>query len=129
MAVLLITHDLGIVAQWADPVVVMYAGRSVEQGEPNAIFDRPLHPYTRGLLTASPRLDDSRHYSDGPLNEIPGSIRSGAGEPGCAFAPRCVHARPSCREAVPAIQVLPEGRQVACPVFITDEYRVAAFHR
>jgi peptide/nickel transport system ATP-binding protein len=126
MAVLLITHDLGIVAQWADRVVVMYAGRKVEQGEPAPLFADPLHPYTRGLLQASPRLDDSYHYSDGPLYEIPGSIRSATGERGCAFAPRCAHVRPSCREAVPGLHILSHGRQVACPVLLPENNLVAA---
>ncbi|MCE7796148.1 ABC transporter ATP-binding protein [Sphingobium sufflavum] len=129
MAVLLITHDLGVVAQWADRVVVMYAGRKVEQGEPDPLFARPLHPYTQGLLTASPRLDDNFHYSDGPLNEIPGSISSVAGQVGCAFAPRCAHACTACRETIPVLHHLTDGRQVACPVLITEEHRVAAFHR
>jgi len=128
MAVLLITHDLGIVGQWADRVVVMYAGRNVEQGEPGALFANPLHPYTLGLLTASPRLDDSYHYSDGPLNEIPGSIRSIAGERGCTFAPRCAYAGPGCRESIPPLLTLSDGRQVACPVLMQEEHRVASFN-
>ncbi|MGC4061093.1 MAG: ABC transporter ATP-binding protein [Aquabacterium sp.] len=126
MAVLLITHDLGVVAQWADRVAVMYAGRKVEQADPEALFAHPLHPYTRGLLNASPRLDDSYHYSDGPLYEIPGSITSSVGERGCAFAPRCPHARAGCREAVPGLQTLDHGRQVACPVLLKEDHRVAA---
>lgn len=126
MAVLLITHDLGVVAQWADRVVVMYAGRKVEQGDPEPLFVQPLHPYTRGLLRASPRLDDAYHYTDGPLYEIPGSIRSATGEQGCAFAPRCGHVRPSCREAVPGLHVLAHDRQVACPVLLPENNLVAA---
>jgi len=129
MAVLLITHDLGVVAQWADRVVVMYGGRKVEQAMPEALFARPLHPYTQGLLSASPRLDDSYHYSDGPLYEIPGSITSSAGERGCAFAPRCVHVRAGCRDAVPALVTLTHGRQVACPVLLSEAQRVAAVDR
>jgi len=128
MAVLLITHDLGIVGQWADRVVVMYAGRTVEQGDPGALFSRPLHPYTHGLLTASPRLDDGYDCHDGPLSEIPGSIRSAAGERGCAFASRCASVLPGCRDAVPTLQSLSDGRQVACPVFIQEEHRVASLH-
>ena len=120
MAILLITHDLGVVAQWADRVVVMYAGSKVEQAEPEALFARPLHPYTRGLLAASPRRDDNYHYSDGPLYEIPGSIALSAGERGCAFAPRCPVVRPSCRQAVPALLQLAPGRETACPVLVAD---------
>jgi len=134
MAVLLITHDLGVVAQWADRVVVMYAGRKVEQASPEALFAHPLHPYTQGLFNASPRLDESYHYSDGPLYEIPGSIGSSAGEQGCAFAPRCAYAAPACRVAVPALVTLDQGvtgqaRQVACPALLTEDHRVAALDR
>jgi peptide/nickel transport system ATP-binding protein len=125
MAVLLITHDLGVVAQWADQVVVMYAGRKVEQSDPEGLFARPLHPYTRGLLAASPRLDDRYHYSDGPLHEIPGSTALKA-DRGCAFAPRCDLARASCRDDVPALHYLPGPREVACPAFVSEDSRVLA---
>ncbi|MBW9117165.1 ABC transporter ATP-binding protein [Rhizobium cauense] len=115
MAVILITHDLGIVAQWADRVVVMYAGRKIEEGLPGEVFEKPYHPYTNGLLSASPRLKADYHYRDGPLSEIPGSIVSAAGEKGCSFRPRCPVARPSCASVVPQLIALPAGRQVACP--------------
>ncbi|MDM9622132.1 ABC transporter ATP-binding protein [Rhizobium sp. S96] len=115
MAVILITHDLGIVAQWADRVVVMYAGRKIEEGLPGEVFETPYHPYTNGLLSASPRLKADYHYRDGPLSEIPGSIVSAAGEKGCSFRPRCPVARPSCASLVPQLISLPTGRQVACP--------------
>lgn len=129
MAILLITHDLGIVAQWADRVVVMYAGGKVEQGRPEALFAQPLHPYTLGLLNASPRLDDNYHYKDGLLTEIPGAISSAAGERGCPFAPRCAFAQPHCREAPPALTVLDDDRQVACPALIAGEPRALAYGR
>ncbi|TCQ08983.1 peptide/nickel transport system ATP-binding protein [Rhizobium sp. PP-F2F-G36] len=115
MAVILITHDLGVVAQWADNVVVMYAGRKVEQALPGDLFDDPLHPYTRGLLSASPRLKRDFHYRDGPLTEIPGSIVSAVGEAGCPFRPRCNQARASCGHHVPPLIVPAEDRLVACP--------------
>ncbi|KRB55230.1 peptide ABC transporter ATP-binding protein [Rhizobium sp. Root708] len=115
MAVILITHDLGIVAQWADRVVVMYAGRKIEEGLPGEVFEKPYHPYTNGLLSASPRLKADYHYRDGPLSEIPGSIVSAAGEKGCSFRPRCTVARPSCASVVPQLISLSAGRQVACP--------------
>ena len=114
MAVLLITHDLGIVAQWADRVVVMYAGRKVEEGAPDALFSAPLHPYTQGLLAASPRLAE-QGYRDGPLREIPGSITSAAGEKGCAFRPRCAVARDSCGTTAPNLRSAGGDRLVACP--------------
>ena len=116
MGVVLITHDLGIVAQWADRVVVMYAGREVEQALPGPLFEQPLHPYTRGLLAASPRLDQGHHYRDGPLAEIPGSITSALGQAGCAFAPRCTLARAECRSTVPPLLNAGADRRVACPV-------------
>ncbi len=114
MAVLLITHDLGVVAQWADKVVVMYAGRKVEQALPDALFGSPLHPYTRGLLAASPRLKPGYSYRDGPLSEIPGSITSASGETGCPFRPRCPVARESCAHFVPDLLPLAPDRLVAC---------------
>ncbi|MSP48804.1 MAG: ABC transporter ATP-binding protein [Alphaproteobacteria bacterium] len=121
MALLLITHDLGIVGQWADRVVVMYAGRRVEQADATRVLDDPLHPYTRGLLAASPRLDASLHYSAGPLREIPGSIASARGQPGCPFAPRCPLAQPSCRIRPPPLAAVRPGRLVACPVTTASE--------
>ncbi len=129
MGVLLITHDLGIVAQWADRVVVMYAGRKVEQALPDALFAEPLHPYTLGLLNASPRLDDAYHYSDGPLHEIPGTIGSAASQPGCSFAPRCPYVGPACTVAVPPLLEPEAGRQVACPKLIPGERRAIAVGR
>jgi peptide/nickel transport system ATP-binding protein len=116
MGLILITHDLGLVAQWADRVVVMYAGRAVEEAAPDALFQQPLHPYTRGLLGAAPRLNADRHYRSGPLPEILGSIASAAGQSGCAFAPRCKLAIPGCREAPPPLIAVDGDRNVACPV-------------
>jgi len=115
MALILITHDLGVVAQWADKVIVMYAGRKVEQALPDALFSTPLHPYTRGLLAASPRLKSDLHYRDAKLIEIPGSIVSAAGEKGCPFRPRCAVARESCAHFVPRLIDAGDGRLVACP--------------
>jgi len=121
MAVVLITHDLGVVAQWADKVVVMYAGRKVEQALPGALFRTPLHPYTRGLLAASPRLKTNLHYRDARLTEIPGSIVSAAGEKGCPFRPRCAVARDSCADFVPDLVEVSEDRLVACPYSFIPE--------
>lgn len=125
MAVILITHDLGIVAQWADRVMVMYAGRKVEEGLPEPVFERPYHPYTRGLLAASPRAEAGHHYRDGPLIEIPGSIVSSAGEKGCAFRPRCPSARTSCAQAVPPLRLISEGRLAACPFVVSNSAEVS----
>ena len=117
MSLLLITHDLDIVRQWADRVVVMYAGCKVEQGDAVRVLAEPLHPYTAGLLAASPRSGGHASYRDGPLREIPGSIASATNAAGCAFAPRCARAEPACRQAPPPqpIEVAP-GRLSACPV-------------
>ncbi|MFG1347815.1 ABC transporter ATP-binding protein [Xanthobacter autotrophicus DSM 431] len=116
MGLLLITHDLGVVAEWADRVAVMYAGSKVEEAPFATLFGAPLHPYTRGLLAASPRLDAVQHHSAGPLAEIRGSIASAAGEVGCAFAPRCPAARAACRARVPDLVAVAPGHLVACPV-------------
>jgi oligopeptide/dipeptide ABC transporter ATP-binding protein len=126
MALILITHDLGIVGQWADRVVVMYAGRKVEEAFPDDLFAAPLHPYTRGLLAASPRIDTGHNYRDGPLREIPGSIVSAAGQTGCPFAPRCELVRDACHVSPPAALEARPGRLVACPVSITKENAMVA---
>ncbi|WP_431283153.1 ABC transporter ATP-binding protein [Humitalea sp. 24SJ18S-53] len=116
MAVLLITHDLGVVAQWADRVTVMYAGRIAEQAPVRPFFAAPRHPYARGLLGASVGEAEGAHYTTRRLDEIPGSIASAAGEPGCPFAPRCPDVIPACRQAAPPLVSLAPGHQVACIV-------------
>ncbi len=117
MAMLLITHDLGAVAQWADRVAVMYAGRIVEQAAVDEFIASPKHPYSRGLLNSS--VGDGAHYTRERLNEIQGSIASAAGEAGCAFAPRCPSAVATCRVAPPELKtisggVIRTGWSVAC---------------
>ena len=125
MSMILITHDLGIVAQWADRVVVMYAGRKTEEGPAAEVFESPLHPYTRGLLAASPRLNSDHHYRDGPLIEIPGHIGSATLERGCPFVPRCALAVDACRRAPPSLAQGSPDRFVACPVTLAEERRNA----
>jgi len=115
MALLLITHDLGVVAQWADRVVVLYAGHKLEEAPTAQLFDAPFHPYTQGLLAASPRLGASAHYREGPLTEIPGSIISAAGQAGCPFAPRCPISGEACRAEPPGLLEAGDGHWVACP--------------
>ncbi len=98
-AVILITHDLGVVAGLADRVAVMYAGRVVELGDVNQIFSEPQHPYTQGLLACSPRLDDAL---GGKLKTIPGQPPNLQRlPPGCAFAPRCPYVIAACAERPP----------------------------
>jgi peptide/nickel transport system ATP-binding protein len=112
MAVLLITHDLGVVADIADRVVVMYAGRTIETAPAEALFGRPSHPYTRGLLDAVP--NPARH-ADGGLREIPGRVPVLASSPdACTFADRCRYADDLCRGYRPAMVPGPAGHPVRC---------------
>lgn len=97
MAVLLITHNLGLVARYSKFVNVMYAGEIVERGETRAILDSPRHPYTQGLIAAVPRLDAPK---DAPLADIPGTVPPPTNWPtGCAFHPRCKFAKPECSQS------------------------------
>ncbi|HEY8480282.1 MAG TPA: ABC transporter ATP-binding protein [Spirillospora sp.] len=110
-ATVLITHDLGVVAELADRVVVMYAGRVVEEGPVAEIFDSPRHPYTRGLLDGMPDLDGDV----GDLTPIPGSPPTPGEVPdGCAFAPRCPMVRDRCRAERPELLACGAGRRSAC---------------
>jgi peptide/nickel transport system ATP-binding protein len=112
MAVLLITHDLGVVADIADRVVVMYAGRTIEAASARALFARPSHPYTRGLLDAVP--NPARH-ADGGLREIPGRVPILPSSPdACTFADRCTYADETCRTQTPAMEPGPAGHPVRC---------------
>ena len=106
-AIVLITHDLGVVAESCDRVVVMYAGTKVEEATTAELFARPAHPYTRGLLAAMPRLDTPLSEPRGRLPEIPGmvpSLRDAAR--GCRFAPRCAQAIERCHGEVPPLAAL-----------------------
>ncbi len=110
-AVLLITHDLGVVAEHADRVAVMYAGRIVEEAPVRELFAAPAHPYTRGLLDSMPDIDQQRDR----LLSIPGTVPDLAALPaGCAFAPRCAHADARCRSEAPLTQPLSATRRVRC---------------
>ncbi|HEY6430734.1 MAG TPA: ABC transporter ATP-binding protein [Acetobacteraceae bacterium] len=101
MAIIIITHNMGVVAETADRVLVMYAGRIVEQSPVNLLFDRPLHPYTRGLLACVPSMADARER----LLAIPGTLPDPRHRPpGCRFAPRCPHALPACSAAIPTLE-------------------------
>jgi oligopeptide/dipeptide ABC transporter ATP-binding protein len=111
-ALILITHDLGVVAAMADRVVVMYAGRIVEQAEVGAIFDGPRHPYTVGLLNSVIRLEEP-HASE--LRSIPGAPPVPLNLPGgCNFRPRCARSFAPCRDVVPGLQAIAPGHRVAC---------------
>jgi len=111
MAIILISHDLGVVAEFAQRVVVMYAGRVVEQAPVHALFRRPLHPYTGALLASSPKL----HRTEARLVAIEGMIPSPADPPaGCRFHPRCAFAQPPCKIAEPAMLELEPTHLAAC---------------
>jgi oligopeptide/dipeptide ABC transporter ATP-binding protein len=111
MAVLLITHDLGVVAESADRVVVMYAGRKVEEGAVRDVFRKPRHPYTEGLIKVS-RWESS---GGAEMPEIPGTVPSPVElPPGCSFAPRCGYAMPACSREQPPLFELADGRSSAC---------------
>jgi len=111
MAVLLITHDLGVVAQQADHVAVMYAGRIVERGTPEAIFARPMHPYTIGLMNSVPGATGKRAR----LEAIPGIVPSPLNWPsGCRFRTRCTRAEESCGERQPDLLEIEPGHWVSC---------------
>jgi oligopeptide/dipeptide ABC transporter ATP-binding protein len=117
MAIILITHDMGVVAENADRVIVMYAGRKVEEAEVGDLFDRPAHPYTRGLLGSIPHLDDAAKAGTARtrLNEIKGLVPSLINLPrGCSFAERCSLASDQCRTAIPPLTEHWPGHWVAC---------------
>ena len=115
LSMLFITHDLGVVAEVADRVAVMYAGRIVEEGSVLEVLRRPRHPYTAGLIAAAPRLRRERSAS------IPGMVPAlDALPPGCAFAPRCGYVREECREAVPKMRRADCGHWARC-VLVKEE--------
>jgi len=112
MAIMLITHDLGVIAENCEDVVVMYAGRVAEIGSVEQIFSRPSHPYTRGLLSSIPRLDGIRKQ---PLNTIEGLVPAlSAMPPGCRFQNRCPLASDACRAAQPPLEEIEPGHFAAC---------------
>jgi peptide/nickel transport system ATP-binding protein len=126
-AIVLITHDLGVVAETTERVVVMYAGRKVEEAPVMALFEEPLHPYTRGLMRAIPRLDiEADAAGTRPrLQEIPGLVpRLTQPIPGCAFAPRCGFATERCRVEAPPLIDVGAGHTVAC--WEVDRVRASA---
>ena len=118
-SIILITHDLGVVAEMAQRVVVMYAGRKVEEASVEQLFAHPRHPYTRGLLGSMPHLGQSLSGDDDAppqrLVEIPGMVPSlKEAMPGCLFAPRCPNSSDVCRKEVPPMQAFGAGHQAAC---------------
>ncbi len=114
-AIILITHDMGTIAEMTDRVTVMYAGRVVEEGPVESILEASRHPYTQGLIACVPQLDPNPSAERPPLEEIPGVVpaltRLGKG---CAFAPRCKHAFARCDEERPERMSIGEGHSAAC---------------
>jgi len=116
-AIILITHDLGVVAETCDPVFVLYAGRMVEQAPAASLFAHPRHPYTRGLLRALPRTDTGSDPTGARprLAEIPGIVPALTQPiPGCAFVPRCSFAVERCRASPPALTEAEALHLVSC---------------
>ena len=128
-AIIMITHDLGVVADMADDVMVMYAGKQVEYGEASDVFYRPLHPYTWGLLDSLPRHDISEKGTLCPIEGQPPSLIDIP--PGCAFHPRCPYAKDICKTEVPVLKEIEPGHSSAChfssdPGFRRDSVACAA---
>ena len=111
MAILIITHDLGVIAEVADEVVVMYAGKIVERAPVGALFADPQHPYTIGLLGSIPRLEIDRERLSTIEGTVPGADRQPAG---CRFSPRCPFADARCAAEPPPLRELGTGHKVAC---------------
>lgn len=112
MGVILITHDLAIVAETCQRVAVMYLGQIVEEADVEHLFDRPLHPYTRGLIKSIPRLEGKKQHR---LNVIKGTVPLLSQIPeGCHFAPRCEYATEECRMRMPVLKDMGSGQKVRC---------------
>ncbi|MGL5114076.1 MAG: ABC transporter ATP-binding protein [Beijerinckiaceae bacterium] len=126
MAMVLISHDLGVVSETCDRVAVMYAGRIMEEAPAAALFAGPRHPYAQGLLASLPPIEGVRRR----LASIPGTVPDPRRlPPGCAFAPRCGFAVPACAATPPALRSIGDGRRVACILADADEVRAPAAKR
>ncbi len=118
LSIIIITHDLGVVANFADNVAVMYCGRIAETGPVSAFFDRPGHPYTKALIESIPDDDTS-----GRLATIPGTVpKLTELPPGCRFAPRCAHSRPACSDILADLYQLEPDHRAAC--IMPFDYRI-----
>jgi peptide/nickel transport system ATP-binding protein len=114
MAVMLITHAMGVVAETAQRVVVMYAGKVVEEAPVGELFARARHPYTQGLIRSIPRIDTAATHKV-RLEAIAGTVPKLIEPPeGCRFAPRCKFATPACTQATPPLRAVAPGHRVAC---------------
>jgi oligopeptide/dipeptide ABC transporter ATP-binding protein len=116
-ALIVITHNLGVVARYADRVNVMYAGRIVEKGSAKEIYDDPRHPYTIGLLKSVPRLDQKVKEKLIPIEGLPPDLSDLP--KGCSFRPRCFHVMERCREEMPNLTPVADGHYKACWIDVT----------
>jgi peptide/nickel transport system ATP-binding protein len=117
MAVMLITHAMGVVAETTQRVVVMYAGKVVEEAPVRDLFAKPMHPYTQGLIRSIPRLDRAGRANE-RLEAIPGTVPNMLmPPPGCRFAQRCKMARPDCLKEIPPLREIEPGHKVACVLY------------
>jgi oligopeptide/dipeptide ABC transporter ATP-binding protein len=113
-SILFITHDLGVIAEIADRVAVMYAGQIVEEAKVRDLFNEPLHPYTQGLLASLPRISDL----DKEIEQLPGSVPDALSPPeGCSFHPRCKHAMNQCSKTMPKLTQVRASHRVACHLY------------
>jgi peptide/nickel transport system ATP-binding protein len=113
-SILFITHDLGVIAEIADRVAVMYAGQIVEEAKVRDLFSEPLHPYTQGLLASLPRISDL----DKEIEQLPGSVPDALSPPeGCSFHPRCKHAMNQCSKIMPELTQVRASHRVACHLY------------
>jgi peptide/nickel transport system ATP-binding protein len=118
MAILLITHDMGVIAEAAQRVVVMYGAEVVEEAPVRDLFRQPMHPYTQGLLRSIPRIDLAATQRR-RLEQIPGTVPTlrGPARPGCRFAPRCSQAQPAHFTTTPPLREVKPGHKVACALY------------
>src|SRR5215471_2049707 len=120
-SILLITHNLGVIAEMADRIAVMYAGNIVEYTDAQRLFERPQHPYTVGLLRCYPEVDGPRKQLESIEGVVPDLINPPSG---CRFHPRCKHAMPVCREREPQLQPVADGHLVSCHLYAAEQASV-----
>jgi peptide/nickel transport system ATP-binding protein len=121
-AVIIITHDLGVVAEHCDNIMVMYAGKAAEFGNTDDIYYKPLHPYTWGLLSSIPRLDEEKRERLNPIRGLPPSLI--LVPPGCAFHPRCPYRFEPCDKEIPALLPVDGHHAAACHLSLADKERI-----
>jgi oligopeptide transport system ATP-binding protein len=119
MGVILVTHDLGVVAGLCDRVLVMYAGRIVEEAPTEQLYANPQHPYTKALLHSVPRLDADVHETLYTIEGLPPRLDRGPFG-ACTFAPRCAYAREACRQGEPPLEEIGPGRRRRCVLPVED---------